>query len=314
MKFTQRFSAIAAGVALAAGMLPMSAQADAVAQSILNITNFHFAAGNGSDVRAADQSLVPFLANCNPPTTTAGCNATTTADTFASLNGVTDPGYAVAGGQQSKVGAAGGYVPGSQLLGSPTATYAAATATQLGNALFATADAKTDGVVSLAPTGDGSTQGNVNLNGNFTISLTAATKIEIAFDADSFLRAMQDGGVPWFATGAYSWVMTIRNAAGLEIFRWAPNGSVDTIKGGTEYADDFALTDSISMPVIGDLAFGSKGSFQAETNTLSAGNYFVSIRQTSTADATVLPEPGSLALFGIALAGAAAAGRRRQKK
>lgn len=307
MKFNQRISVIAAGVAIAAGLLPMSAQADAVAQSILNVSNFHFAAGNGAG-RAADGSLLAFLA--------PGASATTTADTVAKLNGAVDNGSAIAGGEQSAVGNFGSYTPGVQLLGAPIATYAAATAAQTGNALLNNANADTDGVVSLKPTGDGSTQGNVNLNGQFTISLTAATAIEIAFDAKAFLRAMQDKGPPWFATAAYSWVMTIVDSTGNEVFKWSPDGQLNSgIVGGTEYADGFSLNDSRSKTTIGDFVVTRNlAAFEAETGTLAAGDYEVSLRQTSTADARLLPEPGSLALFGIALAGAAAAGRRRQRK
>ena len=137
MKVKAKFSIIAASLALASVSLPITAHADAVAQSILNVTGFQFGAGDGTAAKAAAGS---FASNINLITS----GATTTADAGANLNGVIDNGSAFGLiGRQAKVGAFGSYVPGAVLAGAPVANYVASTADQTGSALATTATATT---------------------------------------------------------------------------------------------------------------------------------------------------------------------------
>ena len=309
MKFNLKLKAVGAVVAaLVAGALPTAANADAIAQSILNITNFTFRVGNNA---AGLGGALPGTVNIS---------ATTTADAFAELEGFgVDTGAAFPGGEVAKVGP-GVYTPGVRVLSPnpPTGTYAGSFAAQTGNAVTSSATALTDNTVSLKPFGDGTAQGNVNLNSEFTVDVAVAgTKLEVKFDAESFLRAyLTDPGT---STAAYSWVMTLVDVNQDEVFSWTPNGTngngvagAGNITGGTEYADAFRLTTTRSILSAGDVFVNNAtAGFEAETDGLAAGRYKLSIRQTGTSDARLLPEPGTLALLGTLLAGAALTTRRR---
>ncbi|MFG6416600.1 EDSAP-1 family PEP-CTERM protein [Roseateles sp. DC23W] len=324
---TSRFSLIAAGVALACGLGSTAARADAVAQAILDVTNFHFALGNGSNVRAADGSLAPRL-------NLATLKGTTTADATVSLNGANAAGsdsqndpLAIAGASATtSLGNAGSYVPGAPLAGAPVATYGASTADQFGNSLFGVSDALTDGVVSLKPAGNGSTQSNVNFNAEFTITVQDGTSIEIAFDAESYLRAYLSAsgiGSPT-ARASTTWSITITSVAtNDDVFAWVPDGlggnggAGSAIFGGVEYYDPFSLNQNATAlsPASSKVRTNAKQAFQAETNALVGGTYTVVLSQTAVSDAFLkLPEPASLGLLGAALFGAGVASRRRSKK
>ena len=315
MKIKYQLSVLA--TTLVIGFAPAVARADAIAQAILDVSNFTLRTGNGV---AGTTSLPNSLLSVLTPTSTP----TVTSDANAKLNGVTASTTTFGiQGNYACVGACGFYTPNTMVVGSPLATFAGASADQSGNAISDStgANAQTDSIVSLKPNGDGSTSSNTNLNASFIINLAVASTIEIAFDANSYMRGMLTKNA--FGTAATSWTFTIiDNLSGDEVFGWNPNGSVggaggvSGTVGGVEYADAFKMTDTRSAVLAGDniIKTNNLGHFEAETGKIAVGSYRVSLRQTTAADAKLIPEPGSLALFGVAMFGAAAAARRRAKK
>lgn len=311
-----KISKIATAAALAAAALaPGLAQADAIAQSILDISGFSFRVGNG----VLGQGALINAGNFN-------ITAVNTADTLANLNGtVVTNGITSANNvlQASCVGACGSYTAFTQLTTNVlNGTYAGSTSSLIGNSLGPVgANARTDNTVSLAPKGDGTAQGNVNLNAVYTLTALNAFSLETSFSAESFLRGYLAAGAmntpTPFATAAHSWSMAITNNSGAEVFAWSPNGTVGTgITGGTEYADAFNMTRTVTRLTPGSSGGAAlTGSFEAESNLFAAGEYTISIRQIGAADAQFeLPEPASLGLISLALLGAGFASRRRNAK
>jgi len=305
MKISSQFKKGGLALAAALSMLaPGLAHADAVAQSILNISGFTVTPSNGA---ALDLSSIQVGNNGDVSASFGGAAAVTQ---------VANPG---SGGFNLSVSAgpnAASYSPGTALIGAATLNYAGSTSSLSGNSLEAGgATAKVDNTVSLVPGGTGSTQSNVNLLSEFSITTDQASTFKFDFSATAFLRAYLSlaAGQKGTVNASYGWTLTIEDSDGNTVFAWTPDGTVDAITGGTETADAFDLTAGRATLTSNDRVTNNlvSGSFSAITNILEAGTYTFQIAQTSSADATVIPEPGSLALLGVALCGAAFAGRRR---
>lgn len=311
MKSVSTLSKVGAAVALAMTIAaPGVAHADAVSHAYIDISSFTFRIGNG-------------VAGSGGTTLGAGgvtvLTATGTGDTQASLNGNTP----TSGAGNSQVCQDGGSGACATYAGQaftnpalPTGTYVGSTSSQLGDSttLPAGATARTDDYVSLNPVGTGSANSNAGLSADFRLSVPAGTILEVAFDARAFLRAMLTG--VGNSQASNQWIITLERA-GLQVFSWAPGGTAGGISGGTEYADPFALNDATSRSTAGNSVkgTGALGHFEAETASLAAGEYTVTITQKSSSDARLapaLPEPGTISLISLALLGIGAMSRRRK--
>lgn len=149
-------------------------------------------------------------------------------------------------------------------------------------------------------------------------------RISFSFEADPYIRAALDalakpGSV---ARGTLAMSVTLTKVgAVIPTFMWAPNGVLaDGILGGTEFADAESLNltrevlnggdpDAIHSGPYGSDVFGS---FLAVTNPLTTGNYTLSLSMIEKTDVKRVPEPATLAMLGLGLAGLGFA--RRSKK
>lgn len=315
MKNKHSLITLAIATALSASILP--AHAGAIADSYLLISGFTLSVGNGALGRSGIP-LAPFMTQVN------GANS---GDVSASLNGnaastdsanklfnASNPMTATFNMNRSQ---GVGYVPGNILSGDAGLTFAGSNTMLTGSSLLpGGAMARTDNQVSLLGTGLGTAYSNVGLNAKATFTVTVPTKLELAFDAASYLRTMVD--LPSGASEAsYSWAMTLtkNNGSSLRIATWAPASEIalpSAGDGGTIYAQAFSLIEDISA-FGGDDSFTDHlngGYFEFETNPLATGTYTLAIKQLSAADATYIPEPDSIALFGLGLLGLAVSRRR----
>ena len=321
MKFALKKSVSRSGLsaALSLAMLsvvPSLAQADALSQSFLNITNFNI----GFNPANANFTSSPPSVGINSSATFAGV-AGTPVTTATSSRTVAGPNRAQFN-QTTKITG----------LPIPQFNYAGGFASQTGSSLpgGGGAAALTDAVVSLVPgrAAPNSSSGANQIAQQFTVTVASGTGFTVGFNADMFMRSFLSAGPGAFIGGSaltkavYSLTVSQQTGGSFsQIALWDPSNTAAnggfTCEAGTGITGclataAFRLNRTVDAFNNNENNLFSQAGLFNSSFSLAQGTYRFQIVHDSQASAALLiPEPGTLALVGLSLVGLAAVGRRR---
>lgn len=193
----------------------------------------------------------------------------------------------------------------SSTSGAPSSHFSAADQDQEGSPIDSLgvalgADISSASYVSLIGQSSGSSNANNELGSDFVFSGYSGG-IDVAFDLTAYIEAFAtaDSIFPSKAAAAFSVVFAITDDTGAEIFNF-------TFADSRTNTSPLSYGDAKVFGYAGPMGFSTGDIFDAtETYTLSA-------RTTTNADATMVPEPGMIALLGAGLLGLGFSRKRRE--
>ncbi|HAT31108.1 MAG TPA: PEP-CTERM sorting domain-containing protein [Janthinobacterium sp.] len=170
---------------------------------------------------------------------------------------------------------------------------------------------------------------------NFVVGSPTAT-LQFDFRADPYMQVFLQSLVGPGSSATANLVVTfsITDSTGAIVFNWAPDGQAGGILGGTEFADAATLNTNLSTtnltagslltydpsgcgaPTGTGVSTTCGGIYGANTSDLTAGAYTLTLNAVESVDLvkTAVPEPGTLALLGLGMAGLCLVSRRKQAR
>ena len=312
MKLAKKALVMSAAVAAMSFGAIGNASADAFAQSILSINNFRLLHSNGTAFSLADFDALDGVNSAHARASLNGVTATAVPQDVNILSGM-NPDVA-----HQFVGLPNPPRPENNFTPFPTplpvpGTFGYADQNLSGSAIAigsapAGANAQTRADASLQSNGSASGDSDVGTSTSFNFSLAGGDSMTFAFDATPFTQAFTTAGTSTNAIARLSWSLNIVNlTTGAIVFVFQPgqlNGSANASRTGT-----FAGLTTYNPGLL---------SFSAVSPLLnSADNYQLTIQHNTLANAlqqNAVPEPATLAIFGLGLLGMTAFKRRRTSK
>ena len=309
MKLVRKTLIMSAAVAsLCIGMVG-SARADAFAQSILTINNFRLLHSNGTAFTPADFDLLDGVNSAHARASLNGVSSVAPPQDISILSG-TNPDVA-----HQFVGLPNPPRPENNFTPFPSpppvpGTFGYADQFLSGSALAigatpAGATAQTRADASLQSAGSASGDSDVGTSTTFSFTMAAADSMTFAFDATPFTQAYTTAGPATNAIARLSWSLNIVDqTTGAVVFVFQPdqlNGTANASRTGafpglTTYNPGMLAFSAIS-PLLNNFDVYQ---LTIQHNTLA-----------NTLQSAAVPEPGTLAIFGLGLLGMSAFKRRR---
>jgi hypothetical protein len=298
----------ALGASLAFGLMG-NAHADAFAQSILTINNFRLLHADGSAYTPADFDLLDGVNSAHARASLNGVTSVAAPQDFGILSGL-NPDVA-----HQFVGLPNPPRPENNFTPFPAppavpGTFGYADQFLTGSAISvggapAGAQAQTRADASLQTPGSASGDSDVGTSTTFSFTMGVADTMTFAFDATPFTQAYTTTGPATNAIARLSWSLNIVNlTTGALVLSYQPselNGDANVSRTGA-----FA----------GLLTYNPGTAFYSTTTGLlnATDVYQLTVQHNTLANAlqeAAVPEPATLAIFGLGLLGISAFGRRR---
>jgi hypothetical protein len=151
-------------------------------------------------------------------------------------------------------------------------------------------------MVGGGPGTNAAASGSWSLSAPIAVTTIGGSALSLTFAYVNTLSVIHTGLPPGVVQASYSYTFTVQDAAGAIIFTSSPT----------------AVNNTISLLVPGATTLPGSGSLTITTGTLGVGTYTATISGTETVFANAVPEPSTVVLMGLGIAGVAGTVARRR--